>query len=140
MGFPHESAGKESTCNTEDLGLIPGLGRSPRERKGYPLQYSGLENSMDCIVLGIAKNWRRLSNFHFQNWIRASQGGAIGKELTCQCRRHKRHRFNPWVGKIPWRRAGQPTPVFLPGESPWTEEPGRPQSIGRIESDMTEAT
>ena len=41
---------------------------------------------------------------------------ASGKELTCQCRRHKRRRFNPWVGKIPWRRAWQPTPVFLPGE------------------------
>ena len=43
-------------------------------------------------------------------------GGPGGKELACQCRRHKRHRFNPWVGKIPWRRAWQPTPVFLPGE------------------------
>ena len=38
--------------------------------------------------------------------------------------------FDPWVGKIPWRRARQPTPVFLPGESPWTEEPGRLQSMG----------
>ena len=38
--------------------------------------------------------------------------------------------FNPWVGKIPWRRAWQPTPVFLPGLSPWTEEPGELQSIG----------
>ena len=44
-------------------------------------------------------------------------GGASGKEPTCQCRRHKRHRFDPWVGKIPWRRAWQPTPVILPGES-----------------------
>ena len=44
-------------------------------------------------------------------------GGASGKELTCQCRRHKRYRFSSWVGKIPWRRAWQPTPVFLPGES-----------------------
>ena len=49
MGFPCGSAGKESTCNAGDLGLIPGLGRSPREVKGYPLQYSGLENSMDSI-------------------------------------------------------------------------------------------
>ena len=56
--------------------------------------------------------------------------GTRGKEPACQCRRHKRHRFHPWVGKIPWRRAWQPTPVFLPGESPWTEEPGRLQSIG----------
>ena len=44
-------------------------------------------------------------------------GGANGKEPTCQCRRYKRLRFDPWVGKIPWRRAWQPTPVFLPGES-----------------------
>ena len=57
-------------------------------------------------------------------------GGASGKEPACQCRRHKRQKFDPWVGKIPWRRAWQPTPVFLPGESPWTEEPGRLQSIG----------
>ena len=44
-------------------------------------------------------------------------GGAIGKEPTCQCRRRKRCGFDPWVGKILWRRAWQPTPVFLPGES-----------------------
>ena len=42
---------------------------------------------------------------------------ASGKEPTCQCRRHKRGRFNPWVRKIPWRRTWQPTPVVLPGES-----------------------
>ena len=47
-----------------DLGLIPGLGRSPQEGKGYPLQYSGLENSMDCIVHGVTKNQTRLSDFH----------------------------------------------------------------------------
>ena len=57
-------------------------------------------------------------------------GGASDKEPACQCRRHKRHRLDPWVGKIPWRRAWQPMPVFLPGESPWTEEPGRLPSIG----------
>ena len=44
-------------------------------------------------------------------------GGTSGKEPTCQCGRHKRHRFDPWVRKIPWRRAWQPTPMFLPGES-----------------------
>jgi len=44
-------------------------------------------------------------------------GGTSGKEPTCQCRRHKRPGFDIWVGKIPWRRAWQPTPVFLPGES-----------------------
>ena len=48
-----------------DLGLIPGSGRSPGEGKGYPLQYSGLENSMDCIVHEVAKNQIQLSDFHF---------------------------------------------------------------------------
>ena len=52
MDFPGGSDGKEFTCNTGDLGSIPGLG----EGKGYPLQYSGLENSMDCIVYGVTKS------------------------------------------------------------------------------------
>ena len=56
---------EESTCNAGDLGLIPGLGRSPREGKGYPLQYSGLENSMDYTVHGVAKSRTQLSDFHF---------------------------------------------------------------------------
>ena len=56
LGFPDGSAGKESTCNVGDLGLIPGLGRSVGEGKGYPLQYSGLENSMDCRVHGVTKS------------------------------------------------------------------------------------
>ena len=55
LGFPGGSNGKESACNTGDLGPIPGLGRSPGERKGYPLPYSGLENSMDAIVHGVSK-------------------------------------------------------------------------------------
>ena len=50
MGFPISSVGKESICNARDPGSIPGLGRSAGEGKGYSLQYSGLENSMDCIV------------------------------------------------------------------------------------------
>ena len=52
LGFPSGSAGKESACNVGDLGSIPRLGRSPEVGSGYPLQYSGLENSMDCIILG----------------------------------------------------------------------------------------
>ena len=55
--LPCCSAGKESSSNVGDLGLIPGLGRSPGGGKGYSLQYSGLENSMDCIVHGVAKSW-----------------------------------------------------------------------------------
>ena len=61
MGFPAGSAGKESTCNAGDLGSIPGLGRSPEEGNGNPLQYSCLENSMDrgawwATVHGVAKS------------------------------------------------------------------------------------
>ena len=55
-GFPHSSVGKESACNAGDPGSIPGSGRSTGEGKGYPLQYSDLENSMDCIVHGVAKS------------------------------------------------------------------------------------
>jgi len=55
-GFPSGSAVKESTCNVGDLSSIPGLGRSPGEEKSYPLQYSGLKNSMDSIVHGVAKS------------------------------------------------------------------------------------
>ena len=59
------SIGKESTCDAEDLSSIPGLGRSPGEGNGYPLQYSGLENSMDCIVHGVAESQTQLRDFHF---------------------------------------------------------------------------
>jgi len=65
LGFPCGSGGKESTCTVGDLDLIPGLGRSPGEGKGYPLQYSVLENSMDYIVHEVAKSWKRLSDFYF---------------------------------------------------------------------------
>ena len=56
VGFPGSSDGKESACNAGDLGSISGLGRSPGEGKGYPLQYSGLENFIDCIVHGVAES------------------------------------------------------------------------------------
>ena len=65
-----DSAGKKSTCNAGSLGLIPGLGRSPGDGKGYPLQCSGLENSMDCMIHGVAKSRTQLSDFHFPWWFR----------------------------------------------------------------------
>ena len=69
LGFPCGSAGKESTCNAGDLGLIPELGRSSGEEKGYPPQYSSLENSMDYIVHGGHKSQTRLVTFtnHFDH-------------------------------------------------------------------------
>ena len=65
LGFSCGSVGKESTCNARDLGSVPGLGRSPKEGKDYPLQYSGLEKFMDCIIHGVAKSWTQLNDFHF---------------------------------------------------------------------------
>ena len=64
QGFPGGSAGKESACNARDLSSVPGLWRSPGEGKGYPLQYSGLGNSMNCIVLGVTNSRTWLSDFH----------------------------------------------------------------------------
>ena len=71
MSFPCDSVGKESAGNVGDLGSIPELERSAGEEKGYPLPYSGLENSMDYIVHGVTKSWTQLSNFdfHFQSML-----------------------------------------------------------------------
>ena len=65
LGFAGGSAGKESACNMRDLGLIPGLGKSPGEGNDNPLQYSGLENFVGYTVPEVAKSWTRLSNFDF---------------------------------------------------------------------------
>ena len=66
-GFTISPACKESICNTWDSSSIPALGRSTAEGNGYPLQHSGLENSMDCLVHGMAKSQTRLSDFHFHD-------------------------------------------------------------------------
>ena len=76
---------------------------------------------------------------HRHQW-RGFPGGDSGKEPTCQCRRCKICGFNPWVGKIPWRRAWQPTPVFLPGESHGQQSLAGSSPWGREESDTTEVT
>ena len=87
-----------------------------------------------------ANSFRRPSKpFQSLTHLACFPGSASGKEPACQCRRQKRLRFNPWVGKIPWRRAWQPTPAFLPGES------HGPRSLagytwGCKELDTTEAT
>ena len=117
-GFPCNSAGEESTWNVGDLGSIAGLGRSPGEGKGYPIQYSGLENFTDCIVHRSQRVGGDWVTFTFTFCLRMGfPGGASGKEPTCQCRKHRRHRFDPWVRKIPPRRKWQPTSVSLPRET-----------------------
>ena len=65
MGFPSDSVVKNPLTNAGDASLNPGLKRSPGEGKGYSLQYSGLENSMDCIVHGVTKSRTRLIDLHF---------------------------------------------------------------------------
>ena len=62
-GFPCGSAGKAPACNAGDLGFIPELGRFPGEGNGYPLQYSGLENCVDCIIYGVTTSWTQLSDW-----------------------------------------------------------------------------
>ena len=125
--LPGGSGGKESGCNARDPGLIPGSVRSHGEGNGYPLQYSCLENSMDrgpCWSTVHGSQRVRQYSLRVRNTkqLTLSWGfpdGASGKEPICQRRKHKRQRrgFDPKVRKIPWRRARQPTPVFLPGES-----------------------
>ena len=89
LGFPCGSAGKESACNEGDLGSIPGLGRSPREGKGYPLQYSGLENYIGCVVHGVAKSWTQLSKHikkqrhHFATKGPSSQSFGFSSTHVC---------------------------------------------------------
>ena len=63
--FPDNSVGKGSACNAGDPSSIPGSGRCSGEGKGYPLQYSSLENSTDCTVHGVTKSWTQLSDFQF---------------------------------------------------------------------------
>ena len=65
MGFPGGSDSKESACSVGNLGLTPGLGRSSGEGNDYPLQYSGLKNSLDCVVHGVTKSQIPLSDFHY---------------------------------------------------------------------------
>ena len=89
LGFPSSSDGKESACNAGGLGSIPGSGRSPEERNGYPLQYSCLENFMDrgawrATAHRVAKSWTRLSDFHtgfnFPSYLRGYVRGYLRGE------------------------------------------------------------
>ena len=80
---------------------------------------------------GLLSMWLHRVRYDWSNLAAAAAGSTSGKESTCQCRRLKRHRFDPWVGKIPWRRVPQATPVSLPGGL---------QSTDMTKLDMTEAT
>ena len=87
LGFPCGSAGRESACNVGDLGSTPGLGRCPGGGKGYPIQDSGLENSMDSIVHGVTKSQTWLSNFQFRI-IQQTDPHQLLKDLQCWPKRN----------------------------------------------------
>ena len=130
LGFPCGSTGKESACNAGDLSSIPGLGRSPREGKGYPLQNSGLENSMDGIVHGVAKSQMQLSLsllFVMQNWFArwfwTSFSGGQKFRMKVESRMeglvlprptHSRDRGWPVCGGVLWLGGGEDSPGFMP--------------------------
>ena len=124
------SDGKESACNVGDLGPIPGFGRSPGGGHGNPLQYSCLENLhgqrslADYISRGHTEsNTTEQLNTYSSSKKQEGTSQVVlvvkkkekKKNPAWQCRRHETQ--VPWVQKFPWRRACQPTPVFLPGQS-----------------------
>ena len=98
----------------QSLGWEDPLGKG---KATHSLQYSGLENSVDCIVHGVAESRARLSDFHFHRALGVSQVALVVKNSPANAGDVKRHGFGLWVGQISWRRTWQPTQVFLPGES-----------------------
>ena len=123
QGFTDSSVGKESTGNAGDPGLIPGSRRSTGEEIGYPLQYSWASLVAQLVknlpamqeILGLGRSAEEGIGYLLQySWASPVKGSAGKGRLG----------FDPWVGKIPWRRERLPTPVFWPGEvhglySPW---------------------
>ena len=115
---PHGLGLTRLLCPWDFPGKGPGMGFHLLLQRIFPTQGS------NWGLLHCRQTLYHLSHQGSQHYIscpkagcRGFPGGASGKESACQCKRHKRHEFDPWVGTIPWRRAWQPTPVFLPGKS-----------------------
>ena len=130
LGLPCGSACKESAFNEGDWGLIPGLRRSPGERKGYPLQYSSLENSMNCIVHGVKKSCTLLSDCHFTSpapvfWLREFHG--LYTQWGCK-ESDKTERLS--LSLLDFINAGK-SPVTAYLESVWTRAQGVHPPRGR---------
>ena len=105
LGFPGGPDSKESPEMQETRVLSLG-GEDPLEKE------MGTHSSILAWRILWTEKPGGVQSLGFQK-----TGGASGKESACQCKRSNGHRFNPWVGKIPWRRKWEPTPVFLPGKS-----------------------
>ena len=134
MGLPRWFSSKESACNA-DQGSIPGSGRSPGEKNGYPFQYSCLENSMDYTVLGVTKSWTCLNNFHFTYvLLGASPVAKFVKGLPAM----QGTRVQSLGQEDPLEKGMTNHSSILPWRIPWTREPGWLQSLDHKESDTTE--
>ena len=138
--FPGGSHSKESTCSARDTGLIPGLGKSPGEGNGCPLQYSCPENPMDrrdwlAIVIEMQKGGpARVANtftlffFFSSSMIRICSKPGLsrwrsGKESICQCRRQVDKNSIPGLERSPGKAMATYSSI-LALKIPWTEEPG----------------
>ena len=161
MGFPGGSDGKESSCNAGDLGLIPGLGRFPGEGNSYPLQYSGLEKCMNCIVHGVAKSWTQRvghtwATFALTHWKKINQyllpqllgkkwhnhfvflitrdSFLLGPSQVILVVNNPPAIWETWVWSLDWEDPVEKGTVthssILSCRIPWTEKPGRLQSMG----------
>ena len=144
QGYHCGSDGKESSCNAGNLGSTPGLGRPPGEGQGYPLQYSGLENSMDCIGHGVAKSPIQLSDFHFP-LIQEKESESVSRSVVSDsCNRMAVARQGPlstgilqvrileWVAFPPPGKLSntgiEPGSPALQADSLPSETPGKPRS------------
>ena len=119
-GFPCGSAGKESSCNAGDLDSILGLVRPSWTRKGYPFQYSGLENSMDCIVHGVAKSQTGLGDFHFSSFSKLVRSDHVKPNSATSlqhCRPSSFHGHLPSPNH-PWTFTVVPSLISLPPRVP----------------------
>ena len=134
LGFPVGSDGKESSCNAGDLGLIPGLGRSPEEGNGKPLQYSSLENPMDrgtwrAVVHGVTKSqtWLKWLSTHMDRDIIGGDLISLGASLEAQMVKNLPAMQETWVRSLGWEdplEKGMATHSrVLAWRIPWTEEP-----------------
>ena len=150
VGLSRWLSGKESTCQCRICGWDPWVGKIPWRKKWQSTPVSLPGKSHGQRSLGGYSPWDQkdldkteqlafslsLRIYHYP-W--GFPGGATGKEPTCQRRRHRRRGFSPWVGKTPWRRAWQPTPVFLPGKSHGQRSRAGYSPWGHKELDTTEA-
>ena len=142
--FPGSSVSKESACNAGDQGLILGLGRSPRDGNGNPLQYSCLENPVDrgawwASVHGVAQSWTWLKRLS----VHACIGERNGNPLQCSCLENPRDRGAWWAAiygvaqSQTWLKRHSSSSQFSSWKILWPQEPGGLQSIGSQESDTT---